>query len=301
VLEGKNMAESKSTEPILRALSVRQPYAEQILLGKKKFEYRSTNSNIRERVYLYASKGKVDDPAEWRKAGAKPDSLPTGVIVGSVEIVDSTFDEDEYIYAWKLARPERLAKPLVPINQPQPAVWRPQFAKPIEAVAAAKRPERTRSSPLLPPEPGVGKAAAGAITGELVCYHNPNTMRREVWEISDIGPPSAICARRYKGAEGSRIWLVTGRESPRRYFLAGWFTVDRVESVVYRDGSEDFRYHSGESHVATRIYHLVEIGREPWFKDLRRACANFATMQHVRDAGLLRYLEKAWSRTRALK
>lgn len=40
---------------IIRALSVRQPYAEQILCGTKKIEYRSIATRIRERVYIYAS------------------------------------------------------------------------------------------------------------------------------------------------------------------------------------------------------------------------------------------------------
>ena len=39
----------------MRALSIRQPYAEQILRGTKRFEYRSRPTTIRERVYIYAS------------------------------------------------------------------------------------------------------------------------------------------------------------------------------------------------------------------------------------------------------
>ena len=38
-----------------RALSIRQPYAEQILRGTKEIEYRSVKTNIRERIYIYAS------------------------------------------------------------------------------------------------------------------------------------------------------------------------------------------------------------------------------------------------------
>ena len=41
----------------LRALSIRQPYAEQILRGTKTIEYRSVKTNIRERIYIYASLG----------------------------------------------------------------------------------------------------------------------------------------------------------------------------------------------------------------------------------------------------
>ena len=36
----------------MRALSIRQPYAEQILRGTKRFEYRSRRTAIRERVYI---------------------------------------------------------------------------------------------------------------------------------------------------------------------------------------------------------------------------------------------------------
>jgi hypothetical protein len=38
-----------------RALSIRQPFAELIMTGKKKHEYRNIPTNIRERVYVYAS------------------------------------------------------------------------------------------------------------------------------------------------------------------------------------------------------------------------------------------------------
>ena len=42
-------------EPIKRAISIRQPYAEQILQGKKSFEYRKKLTRIRERVPVYAA------------------------------------------------------------------------------------------------------------------------------------------------------------------------------------------------------------------------------------------------------
>lgn len=39
-----------------RALSVRQPFAEQIMCGTKKIEYRSMPTKLRGRVYIYAAK-----------------------------------------------------------------------------------------------------------------------------------------------------------------------------------------------------------------------------------------------------
>jgi hypothetical protein len=49
-------AKAPANKPtITRALSVRQPYIELILSGRKTIEYRSRRTNVRERVYLYAS------------------------------------------------------------------------------------------------------------------------------------------------------------------------------------------------------------------------------------------------------
>ena len=43
------------SQPQNRALSIRQPYAEQIMRGVKTIEYRSILTHIRGRVYIYAS------------------------------------------------------------------------------------------------------------------------------------------------------------------------------------------------------------------------------------------------------
>jgi hypothetical protein len=110
---------------ITRAISIRQPYVELILQGKKKFEYRSIATRIRERVYLYASITPADNPSFWKKVKKAPGELPVGLIVGSVEIVDCI--EDEYGYAYKLKNPKRLRKFLKPKNQPSPVFWKPVF------------------------------------------------------------------------------------------------------------------------------------------------------------------------------
>jgi hypothetical protein len=109
---------------INRAISIRQPYVEAILDGKKKIEYRSRKTNIRERVYLYASL-KPQEESEFNEFGYKREECPRGAIVGTVEIVDCTgFDGDYEIH---LANPKRLETFLKPKNQPQPMFWRPVF------------------------------------------------------------------------------------------------------------------------------------------------------------------------------
>ena len=109
----------------MRALSIRQPYAEQILQGTKKIEYRSRPTNIRERVFIYASMtpGSDDDFASMR---ARSGDFPVGVLVGTVEIVDCAGEVEDY--HWHLAKSERLEKPIKVETHPQP-VWFNPFKK----------------------------------------------------------------------------------------------------------------------------------------------------------------------------
>ncbi len=106
----------------MAALSIRQPYVELILRGKKKIEYRAIPTKKRERVYIYASL--KPGPAErFVEAKAKPGELPTGWIVGTVEIADCTGKRGDY--HWHLARPVRLKRFLKPLRQPQPSWFYP--------------------------------------------------------------------------------------------------------------------------------------------------------------------------------
>ena len=91
----------------MRALSIRQPYAEQILQGKKKVEYRSRRTNIRERVHIYASL-KPGDATDWKRMKMLPGDLPTGVLVGTVKIRNCTGKPSNY--EWHLAKPQRLKR-----------------------------------------------------------------------------------------------------------------------------------------------------------------------------------------------
>ena len=113
--------------PSGRAISIQQPYVEEILLGVKKYEYRSRQTHIRGRVYLYASKKNGDD-SRWKKLGLQPGDLPTGVIVGSVEIVDCKYFDDGDYYGYKLKNSKRYKNNLVPKNHPQPC-WFFPFGK----------------------------------------------------------------------------------------------------------------------------------------------------------------------------
>jgi hypothetical protein len=112
---------------ITHAISVRQPYVELILQGKKKFEFRSQPTNIRGRVYIYASKKLGGDENDWHQVRSEPDLLPTGVIVGSLQIVGCKWNATEDCFAYELAKPLRLKRHLKAVNQPLPRFWIPKF------------------------------------------------------------------------------------------------------------------------------------------------------------------------------
>ncbi len=103
----------------MSALSLQQPNAEQVLRGKKKMEYRNMATSKRERVYIYASNTPAAQNA-WAEIGLEPSDLPTGVLVGTVEVVGCRKTKIEY--EWELKRPKRLKRRLKPKNHPQP-VW----------------------------------------------------------------------------------------------------------------------------------------------------------------------------------
>ncbi len=106
----------------VRALSIRQPHAEAIMRGIKKIEYRSGPTKIRGRVLIYASTGRMPSDvemeylAEYRIRDVKPDDLPRGVLIGTVELFDC--DDGD----WHLRKPVRLKKHVAPVNKGQP-IW----------------------------------------------------------------------------------------------------------------------------------------------------------------------------------
>jgi hypothetical protein len=98
----------------MRALSIRQPYAEQILRGTKRIEFRNRPVRFRERVYIYASL-KPGPRYEFEKLGLAPGDLPTGVLVGTVHIVGCTGRPGEY--RWQMAFEEALQAPAQAASQ----------------------------------------------------------------------------------------------------------------------------------------------------------------------------------------
>ncbi|MCH9654263.1 MAG: ASCH domain-containing protein [Planctomycetes bacterium] len=128
----------KHPDKSLPALGIRQPWAELILRGIKTIEIRSSQTRIRGPIYIYASKKLAKTPhadIAAEKAGLNVEELPRGVLIGTVEIVDSFPVHRKHTisagvpaqllkgkFGWKLANPERLQTLIIPDYLPY-GVW----------------------------------------------------------------------------------------------------------------------------------------------------------------------------------
>jgi ASCH domain len=75
------LADRATANSALRALSVRQPWAELILRGEKTIEYRSQPTKVRGKIYIYASATRYD-PSEEEEFQADLDFPIDGYLVG---------------------------------------------------------------------------------------------------------------------------------------------------------------------------------------------------------------------------
>lgn len=114
----------------MKVLTIRQPWASLIMLGYKRFEFRSWRTNYRGGLLIHAGKG-IDKEAAKRLEKHLPKDLPFGKILGSVEIVDCIKCDDKFgkmcqkeqkdiyvkttfeeMYAWELANIQMLDNPI---------------------------------------------------------------------------------------------------------------------------------------------------------------------------------------------
>jgi hypothetical protein len=73
---------------MMRAISIRQPYVEQILRGIKKRIPVTTDADSGARVPLREPPPPSELAYEWREVQKKPGDLPVGIVAGSVEVLD---------------------------------------------------------------------------------------------------------------------------------------------------------------------------------------------------------------------
>jgi hypothetical protein len=110
------------------ALGIQQPWAELIVRGIKRMEIRSQNTRVRGEIYVYASRQASRLPAAAAAAeryNLDLDRLPRGVLVGRVQLVNSSPALARHAcaaclptgllvdrFAWQLEAPEAFAAPV---------------------------------------------------------------------------------------------------------------------------------------------------------------------------------------------
>ena len=111
----------------MRALSIRQPYAEEILRRIKKVEYRVHANGVRigERFYIYAAMKWPDagDIRRYCKRRWKEGQLPIGVLVGTARI--SKVAKAGKYFEWHLTDVKRLKRLRKPKKHAQPSWFNP--------------------------------------------------------------------------------------------------------------------------------------------------------------------------------
>lgn len=144
----------------MKAISVKQPFAEQLASGKKRIEYRTWKTNHRGPLLIVSSK-------EPREGG---EGLPCGVAVCVVDLVDVTGEEGDY--EWHVARPRRVEE--MPIrgfaaiyNVPDERIrYRTATAADIARAKTAKRaaraPKAARSAYIIRVDGWDGEEAASS-------------------------------------------------------------------------------------------------------------------------------------------
>ena len=112
------------------ALSIKQPWAELILRGRKHIEVRSWSSRYRGPLWLHTGRASDADAAQYFGLG----ELPLGAFVGIIEVVDIVpLDPERWqkwrtdhmspgpwragLFAWMIANPVRLKRPIPAAGQ----------------------------------------------------------------------------------------------------------------------------------------------------------------------------------------
>ena len=153
----------------MKTLSIRQPWAELILQGRKAIELRTWQTNYRGRIAIHASQTVREEAC--LTYGVDPTSVVRGALVGTVELVDIlTLDErdwealrDQHLslhnfpgptFGWRLEDPQRLPQP-IPMrgrmslfNVPDDLVPPPPQPSPSEGEGGRERVTARRAGPI---------------------------------------------------------------------------------------------------------------------------------------------------------
>lgn len=118
---------------------------------------------------------------------------------------------------------------------------------------------------------------------DFVVYHNPDSMGVDVRSMDAL---SIVTDKKIRDVQDSRVWLLTGKGSPRVFLLRSYFIVDRIEN-----NTEGFQ--TKLSAKKGRVFDpMVEMNQEGWFDDFKKSQGNFAFgLQRIKEDRFVRGLE----------
>lgn len=93
----------------MKVLTIRQPWATLIMAGLKEYEFRSWKTNYRGEVLIHAGKT-IDREAEKRLKKYLQDKLPTGKILGKVNLMDCIKVTPQFLSELRKVNPDIYAK-----------------------------------------------------------------------------------------------------------------------------------------------------------------------------------------------
>lgn len=106
-------------------------------------------------------------------------------------------------------------------------------------------------------------------------------------DVETMDALSVVTDKKVGDLHGARVWLLTGRGTPRTFLLRSCFIVDRIESP----SSDGFKTKLlGEF---GKIFDpMIELNAEEWFEDFKRCQGNFAFgLQRIKEERFIRGLE----------
>jgi hypothetical protein len=111
---------------IMKAISIRQPWAHLVVSGIKTIENRHWSTDYRGVVLIHASVNRDRDAHhDLRRLRVRvPDELPRGVLIGYAELVDVIMDSSDRFFTGPYGFVLRNAQPL---KKPIPLVGRPKL------------------------------------------------------------------------------------------------------------------------------------------------------------------------------
>jgi hypothetical protein len=252
----------------MRALSIRQPWAELIMLGRKRYELRTWSTRLRGRIAIHASK-RVDREGAGL-AGLRPEELVGGAILGTAELADCV--------AYTRAMAEELHRARAHFTGWTPGWMAFVLDDPQRVERPIPYPGRLGFFKI----PEFDEPRMPSRTGDhFVQYHNSEALGYGCGQITGF---DVWTSKPLKWLEerviGKRVWLLAGEGRPRRYYVCHTFVADEVVAAPSATG---FAYVvSGE--VGRRRFQDLRIDAEPWFRAFQRSQGNFGLgLRRIRD------------------